>query len=475
MPEAMLDDSQVLERTIDERPVQLRRWSLWLSVAALALALLTFHAFDPGFVSVDTLTQYQQATGETPINDWHPPVLTLLWRALMNVSGQTSSMLALQLTVYWGSLLTIALVLLRRSRSWIWACAPLAVGLVPSLLTFAGVIWKDVHLALALLATVALAMAASEFSLRRPLRWALIALSVVLLTYAALVRKNALVALPPIFYVLYLSFTEGSTRRPRFLAGLVVAVALVAGMAQLAITTVVKPVQGHQLASIAVDDITHVSTAADIRGSALSADVQSRLLKAKGVCAKRHILSDRYLRCYDSSPGGPIPVPNAAQLQAAWPGLMLRHPVAYAKYRAEVFGKLLIQPRRFWYHGVIKNSEGLRLENRGTYELLRRYIVDVGVGWFGFLFSGVTCSLGALYLTFRRLRGQHGILVRCLGLSALLYILGYLPFAPYNDYRYYYWSSFAVVIGLMLALHDRFAMGATPPPRPAKERIVIRM
>jgi len=450
-------------------PRMRRLLALGFSVVASFLALLTFRAFDPGFMTPDSLTQYLQAIGSEPITDWHPPVLTLLWRFLMSVTAQPSSMLALQLAVYWGSLLSIALVLLRRSGSRRWALATLGIGLVPNLLNFSGVIWKDVHLALALLATVALSMLASEFPRNRPLRWVLIALSVILLAYATLVRRNAIIALPPIMYALYSGLTVGSRRRPQHLAGLVFAVALVAGAGQIAITTLIKPLQGNQLASIAVDDIVHVSTADDIKASSLSLDLQRRLLQARVDCADEHILMNSYLNCYDYSPTGPVPVPNADKLQAAWPRLMLEEPAAYVAYRTRVFVELVAQPRYFWADGVMKNSEGLEVAHPTLSEHMHRYVVGVGVGKFGFLFNGVTWSVGALYLIFGRRRGQNGTLVRCLGLSALLYILGYWPFAPANDYRYFYWSAFAVVVGLVLASHDRYAMGAAvePPSHPS--------
>lgn len=434
-------------------------WAMGLSFAAFALALVTFRGFDPGFMSPDSLDQYLQATGRNRVTDWHPPVLMQLWRVLLNVTAQPSSMLALQLVFYWGSLLTIALVLLRRSGSWPWAFAVLGVGGIPNLLTFAGVIWKDVHLALVLLATVALMMVAEEVPSRRPFRWGLMAVSVILLAYAVLVRKNALVALPPIVYALYSGFS-GPQRRLRFLLGWVVAIAVAAGLGQVAITTLINPLQGHQFAAIAVDDISHVSTADDIRGSGLSADLQARLLRARVDCAQKHILMNSYLNCYDYKPVGPVPVPNAAELQAAWPRLMLRQPVGYVKYRTQLFVELLVHPRVFWGDGVMKNSEGLRVAHPYLAEVMHRYVVGVGVGDFGFLFSGVTWFVGALYMAFRRRRGQHGTLVKCLGLSALMYILAYWPFTPANDFRYLYWSAFAVTVGLVLSLHDRYAMGA---------------
>lgn len=449
-------------RSTESRPPERRirtSGALGLSVAALALAFVTFRAFDPGFMSPDSLDQYLQATGRNRVTDWHPPVLMLLWRVLLNVTAQPSSLLALQLIFYWGSLLTIALVLLRRSGSWPWALVALGVGCLPNLLTFAGVIWKDVHLALVLIASIALVMVAEEVPRRRAFRLVLIAASVILLAYAVLVRKNALVALPPIIYALYLGFT-GPQRRLRFLLGWVVAIAVVAGMGQVAITTLIRPLQGHQFASIAVDDISHVSAADDIRASGLSVDLQARLLRARVDCAQKHVLMNSYLSCYDYQPGGPVPVPNAAELQHAWPRLMLRQPGGYVKYRTQLFVNLLVHPREFWGNGVMENSEGLKVAHPGLAELLRRYVVELGVGNFGFLFSGVTWFVGATYLAFRRRRGYHGTLVRCLGLSALLYILAYWPFTPANDFRYLYWSAFAVAIGVMLSLHDRYAMGA---------------
>lgn len=82
-------------------------------------------------------------------------------------------------------------------------------------------------------------------------------------------------------------------------------------MGQVAITTLIRPLQGHQFASIAVDDISHVSAADDIRASGLSVDLQARLLRARVDCAQKHVLMNSYLSCYDYQPGSPVPVPNA--------------------------------------------------------------------------------------------------------------------------------------------------------------------
>ena len=87
-------------------PVQ--RWVRGLAAVAALCCLGTILTFAPGYLSPDSLDQLRQARGMTPLTDWHPPVLSLLWRALIAATGSFASMAVLQSLVFWGALWVLA-------------------------------------------------------------------------------------------------------------------------------------------------------------------------------------------------------------------------------------------------------------------------------------------------------------------------------------------------------------------------------
>ena len=97
-----------------------------------------------------------------PMTDWHPPVLALLWRILIHTTGAISAMAALQSAVLWASFWVLARLVWKKTGSRGLSLVMLAVGLTPHVLTFTGVVWKDVHMAYALLAALAVALSARE-------------------------------------------------------------------------------------------------------------------------------------------------------------------------------------------------------------------------------------------------------------------------------------------------------------------------
>lgn len=65
------------------RVSEAQRWIAGLAAVAAVCCLGTVLVFAPGFLSPDSLDQLQQAEGSRPLTDWHPPVLSLVWRALI--------------------------------------------------------------------------------------------------------------------------------------------------------------------------------------------------------------------------------------------------------------------------------------------------------------------------------------------------------------------------------------------------------
>jgi len=88
------------------------------------------------------------------------------------------------------------LLLARGPLRWPAAAASAAIALMPQLLIYQGIVWKDVLFAdSAVAGFVALGLSAKWWNLP-PRRWALLALSAVLLVLAALTRQNGMLILP---------------------------------------------------------------------------------------------------------------------------------------------------------------------------------------------------------------------------------------------------------------------------------------
>ncbi|MET8681421.1 hypothetical protein ABZW18_28535 [Streptomyces sp. NPDC004647] len=434
-----------------------RRWVGVLALIAAACCAATTVVFSPGYMSPDTMSQLNQAMGERPLSDWHPPVLSLAWRALIALTGTPASMAALQSVILWGALWVIAGCVWELTASRPGSLAVLGLGLTPHVLTFAGVVWKDVHMAFALLAASAVALVGLRLRGGPPARrWALLGLGVLFLAYAALVRKNAIFAVIPVFVMLVLALWHTPGRRRWAMSTAVLAVGL--AVPAVAVSSLARPVQTSQGAQIMLDDLVHVLSVEELQSAAVSQDLRGRLVAAAKECDRIGALSDAYWACYERRPDGLVR--DAEELTSLWVGGMADHVPGYLQYRLQLFSELLFDTSFRYQDGVIDNDLGLGVSHPRLEATLQRYITGMGED-LPFLFAGWFWLAAALVLSIRPGKGVFAMPVRALGISAAAYVLGYLPIMPATDYRYVYWPAIAVTLGLLLSWLGR---GTTPPP-----------
>jgi hypothetical protein len=423
-------------------------------------------------MSNDTLYQLRQARGTDPLSDWHPPVMSLAWRLLIDVTGTVSTMALLQQVVLWSALFVVAAVVHRTTGSRRWSLSFLAMGLAPQVLTISGVVWKDVQMAQAMLAATAVAMVGLSSPRHRGwLRWILLGLSLVFLGYAVLVRKNAVVAVLPMLYLLYRAWFP--PRRPVALVVLVLTFAVTISLAQVTITAMARPLKTDQLSAIAIDDVIHVVPPEDLAKTDLPAALRTKLLAAQRLCDRTKSLVNGYWTCYGTGAHGPFtPIADHESLVAAWPGLMLQRPAGYLQYRADVYGQFLFHNRDYWQEGVLANSMRIEVERPRMAATLRSYVVDGALRNFPWLFGAWFWLVVSVVqaLRFRAARASRfGLLVPCLGLSSLLYVLSYFPTAPATDYRYVYWPVVAGTLGLLVMALDRWRLANAAATRRVSE------
>src|SRR5215475_12619961 len=198
-------------------------------IAALVLVGfgLELRAFWPGLMSTDSFEQYVQAALHR-YNDHHPPIMAWVWSLTDRLIAGPAGMLILHLSLLWIGLWSVAEGARRRGFRYTWLILP--IGVMPWIANIAGVIWKDVGMACALLAAGGLLYDVENSDGR--LRFLVITTAFVLIAYATMVRANGFFAALP------LAAYAVATARPRaaFIraAGIGVAfVALVLGGQQL--------------------------------------------------------------------------------------------------------------------------------------------------------------------------------------------------------------------------------------------------
>jgi hypothetical protein len=433
-----------------------RRWIPGLAIAAGACCLVTTVVFFPGYMSADTTAQFKQATGREPLSDWHPPVMSLVWRALIAVTGTSATMAVLQSVVFWMALWVIAWCVRETTGSRPGSLAVLGLGLTPHVLTFVGVVWKDVHMAFALLATTAVALAGRRLPAARPaLRWVLFGLGVLFLAYAVLVRKNAVFAVIPIFAMLVLALWPRPGRRVRTTAAAALVVAL--AVPTVAISSLARPERTSQVSQIMLDDLLHVLSVRELRSADVSPDLRDRLVSAATECNRVNSLSNSYFTCYRRDENGPVA--HSDQIRSLWIGGMAGHVPGYFQYRLQLFSELLFKVRNQYQPGIIANDLGFTVSHVRLEATLGNYVTGA-VKDLPLLFAGWFWLAVALVLAIRPGSGAFAMPVRALGISSAAYMLGYLPIVPATDYRYVYWSAIAGTLGLLLSWLGR---GAPPP------------
>jgi hypothetical protein len=161
----------------------------WPCIATGAAgALFTILCFYPGYMSPDSFEQLRQARSGQ-FTDWHPPLMSLLWRMLDKIYPGPAPMLVVHNVVFWGAVTLLCWTLVRRAGP----LAIVAFGLFPPVIALLSTIWKDVGFGASLLLTYALLVYALDQ--RSKLAWWA---SLLPLFYGIAVRHNAVLAAIPL-------------------------------------------------------------------------------------------------------------------------------------------------------------------------------------------------------------------------------------------------------------------------------------
>ena len=466
IPMTSPDNRPALPRP-DYRSAAVRVHLAVLGVVALVLAIGTSLAFAPGGMYADTRWQLHQVQGTEPLSDWHPAIMTITWKWLFDLTGHASAILYVQVLIMFAIGLGFALYLFDVTRSKVWSYAGLVFLLMPNLFTYIGVLWKDTQMAEGFFLAAVAALLAQRF---QRLRWPLLIVGVLALTYGSAVRKNAFFAVLPLIYLLSVSCLS-STRKAagplfkriidrRFAVVTAAVLALIIGSGA-ALNAVYQPQKTHQVSQIMLDDVLFTVPAAELKALDIDPDLRERLLAAQSKCRKAGSYEDAYWRCYGQGENGIYTaIGHVDDLQDVWLSEVVTRPDRYLIYRTQTFAHFLFDNYAEWGGTVVENPMGWEVKYKQLNDAAGTYVEKFGMrdlpwlftGWFWLLLS----VLGLVaHRRIRRLAQASGWVglskaTAALSLSSLIYIVGYFPIVPANHYRYVYWPAIAMSMSVIM-------------------------
>lgn len=425
------------------------------ALVAAGMLMLLVIVFYPGYMSPDSISHLEQATGVAHLTDWHPPVMTRLWGLLIGVTGHISSMLIFQLVLLVAAMFMLSILVYRHTRNRAWALSVYIIVLLPNTTNIAGVIWKDVQMAFSLTLAVLLIwlIITSKKSLGRVAMYGIVGLALLLIIYAGMLRYNALFAVLPILFVLPRLSTKRLPVWSSFacvIIGLVVTIGATAVINQPSEKT-------HPITAVQLDDIVHV---ANLDGEHHGR--WSMYKKIHGTCRdKTKDIMNSYIICTTAAQREALKNEHQGVFND-WLSTIIRHPIKYASYRLATFSIFLFpQPERMYIFqpGIEQNQVGAAVKNEYAISGLAAYVKGGAQANIPLIFQPwlYLAVLVFIYYKSGRIREQvQRRFTRAVALSGLIYIVAYFPMAVAVDYRYIYWSVFATILsGLFTIILSR--------------------
>lgn len=424
---------------------------LYLSILGFALNLIAYY---PGFMSADSISQYEQAIFHK-YGDWHPPIMSLLWSFLNIFSKGPQLMLVLQLFFLWTSFYLLSRSWFSSKRSYLilFFCFLLA----PFIQNIAGYIIKDGQMGLAFLLSFCI-MVKAEYNKRTMTRAEAI-FSFVLMVYGSLVRLNAMPAVLPLLFLWFGNYTRW--RSKSFTVIYTTFSIFLILIIQSFINTLAKPEKQFVEYKLLVHDIAgvYVKTGKNYLPSFITQypGYDSVYLKNNYTTAT---LDNLWWNWEKKISFPPMTETNMPILQNAWQASILENPKVYLKNKFEGFLYFLHVKERtklYWGHPTIdQNPYGITFKgnfiSKGIINSIEFQSEMVYMKpWFWMLLN-----LVILALSFFISHADIKRLVLILSISSLFYILPqFFIFQVDTDFRYFYWNCIALFLSICFIVKDQ--------------------
>lgn len=407
-----------------------------LFLFVITSVLVSIIAFYPGFMSIDSIIQYD-ISRTFNFNDWQPPIMSLVWSFLNLIFPDPSGMLFFHLALIWTSSLIFWVYNKEYKYSWFF----LVVPVLPWIINLQGVIWKDIGLAYTLLLMVA-------FSYLKPNKKNVFFVFL-LLFYAVNIRLNSIPAVLPIVWLIaYIWLPNKNKLFLTLISVLLVMSALIIG--NIVNYKILNAEKTKPFNYVMVDDLVFLSAK---KGESLLPGIKISEIQS---CSKEEIngtvLVGRVF-CLNRFESYEEYKPLEQDLKEIWLKSIQDNPLDYLLFRAASFLYLLKSPNEqsyfIWFSRIDPNEYGFVYKGNLATSFIEAYVKDFG-SVFNFTFKPYWWVLISIVLFFISFRIPNTIVVKTLLISSLVYTLTYFPVTPMADIRYVYWSVLSSTIAIIL-------------------------
>lgn len=419
----------------------------------------------PGHMTTDSVIQLAEGRADAQ-RSFNPVFMSWLLGRLDGLLAGTSLFVAMNVGVFFASLVVLSRLAPR--AHWLAVVLVLLALLTPQLLIYQGVVWKDVMFAnFAIAGTVCLALAAERWSQVRS-RFALLAVGVILLAIAALVRQNGVLALLAGSAGLTLALRGRSGWKTSLVTGLGVVAAGSAVILLLSATLHrALPHANPSNSAAGLRIIQHF----DIVG-VLARDRQASLDPLESISPKAadalraatEFYSPERIDTLDQAKGlgGQIWSTPEGVVPATWANLVIHEFPDYASHRLEVFRQVFLTPDILACLPVTTGVQGPESVLAELAMPARQDRRDNQLLYYSTWFYGTPVlshlayaliSLATMFLLVLRGRPSDFVMAG-LQAGALAFAGSFLLIALACDYRYLYFLDLAAITGAVhLALY----------------------
>ncbi|MGK5075899.1 hypothetical protein [Janthinobacterium sp. ZB1P44] len=418
---------------------------LVIALTAMVLAII-WYCFAPGFMSYDSMVQYQTALDQH-YTDSHPAIMSYLWHLCLFVVAGPQSLLIVHLLLLAAGILIWCSNLPHRR----WALLIPAMFLLPWIINFAGVLWKDVGMAFALLVATGLLYTKTK-------NWRVAAVAIPFIFYASAVRHNAILAIVPLIYFALRYFWPARSVVQAVIMSVVLSATLPLATSVLSYN-VLHAERKHFETLLMGDEVAKISL---MTGENLMPWVKP---EDNAFCSPMPILYERAMcfvrKGYDPNGSLFAGMPHTTA-HALWKKTVLEHPLPYLQIKGEAFLYFLrsptLEPYYAWHPGIMQNELGIKLDNPKLAHLMQAYVEAGQVTPLGEFFKPYLWLLLAIAMTVLGCRMRASLektQILALNASSLGYFLGYLASVPSADFRYIYWCIIATSLSTIIWLAAR--------------------
>lgn len=375
----------------------------------------------------------------------------------------TGLFIALQTALFFGALLS--LLRLMAGPSWVAVPVTAICALLPQILLYQGIVWKDVLFAdTAIAGFVCLELAAGERRAVR-FRFALLGSGCLFFAFATLARQNGAILLPVGAAALASNaLTAGKTRQRRNAlvhASLFLVVTILFAIAANSALESRKVGTGFKIAIqfrlLQIYDLSGAVAAdptIDLDISKRDAPALERLLRSDG--ARLYSVHSS-----DALHGSPALLQAVAKTRprlvtSQWLELIRQHPMRYIAMRAKVFRSVFLTPdieRCVPFVVGVKGSAdtmkalglAIRMDARDR-GLLAYATIFLHTPIFSHLFFALLAAGLTVILLLRK--RPEDIAIACLLLAALAFTLSFFVISIACDYRYLYFLDLSAIVGV---------------------------